>query len=143
MQLAEKKYCCLCNSDMDGDESKEKQEWFSPLDGFTRWYCSKCSEKAISIEEEYIKRANNLRKKHEYYNPLDLIMTVENLHIHRKSEYQYMQGIQDFTKALKYSLTHNYRHLITRDSDGFDWLTIDAVETHINKVVEKLLKGED
>lgn len=83
--MAEKKYCCLCNSDMDEDDSKEKQEWFSPLDGFERWYCSKCSEKAMLIEKEYIKRANNLRAKHEYYNPLDLIMMVESLHIHRNT----------------------------------------------------------
>ena len=83
--LAEKKYCCLCNADMEEDENKEMQEWFFPTDGFKRWYCSKCSEKAKSIEEEYIKRANNLREKHEYYNPLNLIMMVENLHIHRNT----------------------------------------------------------
>ena len=63
--LAEKKYCCLCNADMEEDENKEMQEWFFPTDGFKRWYCSKCSEKAKSIEEEYIKRVNNLREKHE------------------------------------------------------------------------------
>ncbi len=81
--MADKKYCCLCNADMEEDENKEKQEWFSTTDGFERWYCSKCSEKAESIEREYIERTNNLRAKHEYYNPLDLIMMVESLYTQR------------------------------------------------------------
>lgn len=81
----EKKYCCLCNVDMEEDENKERQEWFSPTDGFERWYCSKCSEKAVSIEREYIDRANNLRAKHEYYNPIDLIMMVESLYVNRNT----------------------------------------------------------
>lgn len=83
--MEEKKYCCLCNADMEQDENKEKQEWFSPTDGFERWYCSKCSEKAKSIETEYIERANNLRKKHEYYKPIDLVMMVESLYAQRNS----------------------------------------------------------
>ena len=144
--MTEKKYCCLCNADMNDDKNKEKQEWFFPTDGFERWYCSKCSEKAESIEREYIDRANNLRAKHEYYNPIDLIMMVESLYVNRDLKHQpheYLRAIQDFTKELKHSLTYNYKHLIRRDTDGFDWLTTDAVETHIDKVIENLLKGVD
>ena len=100
--LAENKYCCLCNADMEEDENKEMQEWFFPTDGFKRWYCSKCSEKAKSIEEEYIKRANNLREKHEYYNPLNLIMMVENLHIHRNTNIGiHFDNVFKYDKSIK------------------------------------------
>lgn len=98
----EKKYCCLCNTDMEQDENKERQEWFFPTDGFERWYCSKCSEKAESIEREYIDRANNLRAKHEYYNPLDLIMMVENLYVNRNTNlgvYFDMKNNEEYIKA--------------------------------------------
>lgn len=46
--------------------------------------------------------------------------------------------IDEFAEKLKESLVNNYRHLITTDTDGFDWLTTDAVGTHIDKLSEQL-----
>lgn len=44
-----------------------------------------------------------------------------------------------FAECLKNSLLNNYRHLVTTDTDGFEWLTVDAVETHIDEVVKQML----
>ena len=46
--------------------------------------------------------------------------------------------IDDFEEQLKDSLMNNYRHLLTVDSDGFEWLTTDAVGTHIDKIAEEM-----
>ena len=48
------------------------------------------------------------------------------------------KAIDDFAECLKNNLLNNYRHLITTDTDGFDWLTVDAVETYIDEVVKQL-----
>ena len=47
-------------------------------------------------------------------------------------------AIDDFAECFKNNLLNNYRHLITTDTDGFDWLTVDAVETYIDEVVKQL-----
>lgn len=52
------------------------------------------------------------------------------------------EAIDEFAEKLLSSLTHNYRHFIKRDTDGFDWLTTDAVETHIQEIVKQLKEGE-
>lgn len=52
------------------------------------------------------------------------------------------ETIDVFAEKLLSSLTHNYRHFIKRDTDGFDWLTTDAVETHIQEIVKQLKEGE-
>ena len=52
------------------------------------------------------------------------------------------KAIDEFAERLKYSLANNYRHLLERDTDGFDWLTTDAVETHIDEIVEQMKVGE-
>ena len=49
--------------------------------------------------------------------------------------------INDFTERLKDSLTSNYKHFLSIDSDGFAWLTTDAVETHIDHVTGQLKTG--
>lgn len=46
--------------------------------------------------------------------------------------------IEDFAEHLKNSLLNNYRHLITKDTDGFEWLTTDAVETHIDETIKQI-----
>lgn len=48
------------------------------------------------------------------------------------------KAIEEFAEKLKESLVKNYRHFITTDTDGFEWLTTDAVATHIDKVAEQL-----
>ena len=48
------------------------------------------------------------------------------------------KAIDDFAECFKNNLLNNYRHLITTDTDGFDWLTVDAVETYIDEVVKQL-----
>ena len=50
----------------------------------------------------------------------------------------YADAIDEFAERLKDSLLHNYRHLLTVDTDGFEWLTTDAVGTHINKIAEQM-----
>ena len=50
-------------------------------------------------------------------------------------------AIDEFAERLKYSLANNYRHLLERDTDGFDWLTTDAVETHIEEIAEQMKVG--
>ncbi len=50
------------------------------------------------------------------------------------------KALDDFAEKLINSLDNNFRHLITTDSDGFDWITTDAVCTHINEV-KKQLRG--
>ena len=51
------------------------------------------------------------------------------------------KAINDFTERLKDSLESNYKHLLSIDSDGFAWLTTDAVETHIDSVTDQLKAG--
>ena len=51
------------------------------------------------------------------------------------------KAIDEFAERLKYSLANNYRHLLERDTDGFDWLTTDAVETHIEEIAEQMKVG--
>lgn len=51
--------------------------------------------------------------------------------------------IDEFAEKLKDSLIHNYRHFLNIDTDGFEWLTTDAVETHIDELVKRLKGGDD
>ena len=48
------------------------------------------------------------------------------------------KAIEEFADRLKDSLVNNYRHLLTVDADGFEWLTTDAVDTHIDKIAEEM-----
>lgn len=50
--------------------------------------------------------------------------------------------IDEFAERLKDSLLHNYRHLLAVDTDGFEWLTTDAVGTHIDENAEQMKGGE-
>lgn len=49
------------------------------------------------------------------------------------------RAIKEFAERMKDSLIHNYRHLLITDVDDFEWLTIDAVNTHIENVVEQMI----
>ena len=51
------------------------------------------------------------------------------------------KAIDEFAEKLKDSLVHNYRHLLNIDTDGFEWLTTDAVETHIDEIAEQMKEG--
>jgi hypothetical protein len=51
------------------------------------------------------------------------------------------KAIEEFAERLKDSLVHKYRHLLEIDTDGFEWLTTDAVGTHIDEIAESM-KGE-
>ena len=53
------------------------------------------------------------------------------------------KAIDEFAERLKDSLVHNYRHLLKTDTDGFEWLTTDAVHTHIDKIAEQLKEGAE
>ena len=47
--------------------------------------------------------------------------------------------LDEYVKSLKDSLLNNYRHFLKMDSDGFEWLTTDAVETHIDETMKKFM----
>ena len=47
--------------------------------------------------------------------------------------------LNEYTESLKDSLLNNYRHFLRMDSDGFEWLTTDAVETHIDETLKKFI----
>ena len=51
------------------------------------------------------------------------------------------KAIEEFAERLKDSLAHKYRHLLEVDADGFEWLTTDAISTHIDEIAESM-KGE-
>lgn len=51
------------------------------------------------------------------------------------------KAIDEFAEKLKDSLAHNYRHFLNVDTDGFEWITTDAVDTHIQEIAKKM-KGE-
>lgn len=72
------------------------------------------------------------KAKHTYEN-------CHNLTCRRKCQKDgYNMAIDEFAEKLKESLAKNYRHFTTTDTDGFEWLTTDAVHTHIDKVAEQL-----
>lgn len=50
----------------------------------------------------------------------------------------YIKAIDDFVMKLKDNLQNNYKHFLRMDSDGFEWLTTDAVETIVMKSKEQL-----
>ena len=51
------------------------------------------------------------------------------------------KAIDEIAEKLKDSLAHNYRHFLNVDTDGFEWITTDAVDTHIQEIAKKM-KGE-
>ena len=53
------------------------------------------------------------------------------------------KAIDEFAEKLKESVDKNFRHFITTDTDGFEWLTTDSVHTHINEVAEQLRGNEE
>ena len=54
----------------------------------------------------------------------------------------YAKAITEFVARMKDSLIHNYRHLLEVDTDGFEWLTTDAVGTHIDEIAEEMRCAE-
>jgi hypothetical protein len=69
--------------------------------------------------------------------------------IDRADEFQkcreqgYNKAIDEFAERLKDSLKNNFRHLLSVDTDGFEWLTTDAVGTHIDEIAEKMKGGAE
>lgn len=56
---------------------------------------------------------------------------------------RYDKAIDEFAGMLEFSLMNNYRYLLKIDADEFEWLTTDAVLTHIRKVKEQLKGGAE
>lgn len=48
------------------------------------------------------------------------------------------EAVKEFAERLKESLMSRYRHFLNIDADGFEWLTIDAVNTHIDEVATEM-----
>lgn len=69
------------------------------------------------------------------------VNTVAEANYERGYKDGYAKAIEEFAEKLKESMEKKYRHLIDVDRDGFEWLTTDAVETHIDETVKEM-KGE-
>lgn len=75
----DKKYCHLCNMNLEDDENKDRQFWFA-ADCITRHYCSNCAKYGESIMNEFINKSSRKRAHGEYYDSYDLIKLIESLH---------------------------------------------------------------
>lgn len=75
----DKKYCHLCNMNLEDDENKDKQFWFT-ANYIERHYCSKCAKDGESIMNEFVKKSSMKRACGEYYNDYDLVRLIESLH---------------------------------------------------------------
>lgn len=95
--------------------------------------CIKCAKE----HEQLATWLEDLKRRREYDDELMGSGALNNAY---KSGYN--KAIDDFVCKLKNSLTNNYRHFLKMDSDGFAWLSIDAVETHIDKIAEQLKAGD-
>ena len=69
----------------------------------------------------------------------DLLVSADD--IKKLAKKERAKAIEEFADKLKESMEKKYRHLIDVDRDGFEWLTTEAVETHIDETVKEL-KGE-
>lgn len=99
--------------------------------------CDKFSN-CINCAEEHEQLASwleDLKRRIEYDDELMGSGALKNAY---KSVYK--KAIDDFADELKHSLLNNYRHFLRMDSDGFEWLTTDAVETHIDETLKKFNK---
>ena len=74
------------------------------------------------------------------YNSVETTFTQKELEEHERDVRN--KANDDFAEKLKESLINNWRYFITTDSDGFNWITTDAVHTHIDELL-KQLKGEN
>lgn len=94
--------------------------------------CEQCAE-----EHEHLATwLEDLKRRREYDDELMGSGALNNAY---KSGYE--KAIDDFVTKLKDSLANNYKHFISTDADGFEWLTTDAVETHIDNVADQLNAG--
>lgn len=95
--------------------------------------CEECAEE----HEQLASWLEDLKRRREYDGELMGSGALKNAY---KSGYN--KAIDDFADELKHSLLNNYRHFLRMDSDGFEWLTTDAVETHIDETLKKcIVKG--
>lgn len=69
----------------------------------------------------------------------DLLMSEDD--IEGMVKHVRIKAIDEFAEKLKDSLIHNYRQFLTVDTDGFEWLTTDAVGTHIDEIAEQMKAG--
>ena len=87
---------------------------------------------------ELIKRQEAINVVGQLYRyESDRMTALQELAIVTEQEIR-NKAIDEFAEKLKDSLAHNYRHLLNVDTDGFEWLTTDAVETHIDEVAEQM-----
>lgn len=110
-------------------------EWlgkYKQVEFEVNWYLDACSED----------KGNKQYNMDIAFN--SILKTLSNADVNTKKEFAEEirnKAIDDFAEQLKNSLMNNYKHFLTRDTDGFDWLTTDAVETHINEVAKQLKEG--
>ena len=62
--------------------------------------------------------------------------------IARIDKKSYDKAIDEFAERLKESLLNNWRYFLRTDSHGFDWITTDAVHTHIEELLKRM-KGDN
>lgn len=98
--------------------------------------CDKFSN-CINCAEEHEQLASwleDLKRRIEHDDEL-----MGNVELKNAYKSGYNKAINDFADELKHSLLNNYRHFLRMDSDGFEWLTTDAVETHIDETLKKFI----
>lgn len=110
---------------------------FSSLDG----YYNQCKKYAEEHEQlvEWLEDYKRVKKWKD--DVIDEICKYDANSIEELVYNVRRKAINDFTERLKDSLMSNYKHLLSIDSDGFAWITTDAVETHIDNVVDQLKAG--
>ena len=116
-ELAEENYMqgMLCHANPNDDE----------LDGYVE---------RGKYHEHLAEWLEDLKRRRKYDDELMGSGALKNAY---KSGYN--KAINDFADELKHSLLNNYRHFLRMDSDGFEWLTTDAVETHIDETLKKFI----
>ena len=92
--------------------------------------CEECAEE----HEQLASWLEDLKRRIEHDDELMGSGALKNAY---KSGYN--KAIDDFADELRHSLLNNYRHFLRMDSDGFEWVTTDTVETHIDETLKKFI----
>lgn len=97
----------------------------------------------VELPEEALDLINRQQAEIERLKEQNVRLNKECDHYIHFTEYAKSEAIKEFAEKLKDSLMHNYRHFLTVDTNGFAWLTTDAVDTHIDNLVKEMLEGDD
>ena len=125
------------------------------------WYIGKCNSKwdkptkeiksldrltYRNVDKAYLSYGADAEwRSFSRYDVLD--NAIQRLAEYEEAEFKKEQeiranAIDEFAEALEYRLANDYRHLLTIDEYGFEWLTTDAVRTHIDEIAEQMKAGE-